>query len=75
MKRQRRAEMGFANASTVQEGKSWKSYRMSGKRGKNDAADAAAICEAVARPNMRFVPIKSIKQQSENFRLYGQAGA
>lgn len=34
-------------------------YRMSGKRGKNDAADAAAICEAVQRPNMRFVPIKS----------------
>ena len=32
-------------------------YRTSGKRGKNDAADAAAICEAVTRPNMRFVPI------------------
>ena len=31
-------------------------YRLSGKRGKNDAADAAAICEAVTRPNMRFVP-------------------
>ena len=29
-------------------------YRMSGKRGKNDAADAAAICEAMTRPNMRF---------------------
>ena len=27
------------------------------KRGKNDAADAAAICEAVTRPSMRFVPI------------------
>lgn len=39
-------------------------YRMSGKRGKNDAADAAAICEAVTRPNMRFVPIKDIEQQS-----------
>jgi len=39
-------------------------YRMSGKRGKNDAADAAAICEAVARPNMRFVPVKSQEQQS-----------
>ena len=35
-------------------------YRLSGKRGKNDAADAAAICEAVTRPNMRFVPPKSI---------------
>jgi transposase len=39
-------------------------YRMSGKRGKNDAADAAAICEAVQRPNMRFVPVKSVDQQS-----------
>ena len=34
-------------------------YRLSDKRGKNDAADAAAICEAVQRPNMRFVPVKS----------------
>jgi transposase len=40
-------------------------YRLSGKRGKNDAADAAAICEAVARPNMRFVPPKSVEQQSQ----------
>lgn len=39
-------------------------YRMSGKRGKNDAADAAAICEAVTRPNMRFVPVKEEEQQS-----------
>jgi transposase len=39
-------------------------YRMSGKRGKNDAADAAAICEAVGRSNMRFVPVKSEEQQS-----------
>ncbi|MFZ5526427.1 MAG: IS110 family transposase [Pseudomonadota bacterium] len=39
-------------------------YRMSGRRGKNDAADAAAICEAVQRPNMRFVPIKSLEQQA-----------
>ena len=38
-------------------------YRMSGKRGKNDAADAAAICEAVMRPNMRFVPVKEEHQQ------------
>jgi transposase len=37
---------------------------MSGKRGKNDAADAAAICEAVQRPSMRFVPVKSAEQQS-----------
>src|SRR5436190_10040054 len=34
------------------------------KRSKNDAADAAAICEAVTRPSMRFVPIKSTDQQS-----------
>ncbi len=34
------------------------------KRGKNDAADAAAICEAVTRPSMRFVPIKSEEQQA-----------
>jgi len=39
-------------------------YRMSGKRGKNDAADAAATCEAVGRSNMRFVPVKSEEQQS-----------
>lgn len=39
-------------------------YRMSGKRGKNDAADAAAICEAVGRANMRFVPVKSEDQQA-----------
>src|SRR5690606_15825584 len=40
-------------------------YRMSGKRGKNDAADAAAICEAAQRPQMRFVPLKSEQQQCE----------
>jgi transposase len=39
-------------------------YRLSGRRGKNDAADAAAICEAVQRPNMRFVPVKSLDQQA-----------
>ena len=38
-------------------------YRMGGKRGKNDAADAAAICEAVTRPKMRFVPVKEEHQQ------------
>ena len=32
--------------------------------GKNDANDAAAICEAVGRPNMRFVPVKSAEQQA-----------
>ena len=34
------------------------------KTNKNDAADAEGICEAVVRPNMRFVPIKSIEQQA-----------
>jgi transposase len=34
------------------------------KRGKNDAADAEAICEAVTRPTMRFVPVKSAEAQS-----------
>jgi transposase len=39
-------------------------YRMSGARGKNDAADAAAICEAMQRPAMRLVPVKAIDQQA-----------
>ena len=34
------------------------------KRNKNDAADAEAICEAVTRPSMRFVPVKDADQQS-----------
>jgi transposase len=34
------------------------------KTNKNDAADAEAICEAVARPNMRFVPVKNVEQQA-----------
>lgn len=34
------------------------------KSGKNDGNDAEAICEAVSRPSMRFVPIKSVEQQS-----------
>src|ERR1700684_3762523 len=34
------------------------------KRGKTDAADAEAICEAVTRPTMRYVPIKTPEQQS-----------
>lgn len=39
-------------------------YRMSGRQGKNDAHDAAAICEAAGRPAMRFVPIKTAAQQA-----------
>jgi transposase len=34
------------------------------KRGKNDATDAEALCEAVTRPSMRFVPIKSRDRQA-----------
>jgi transposase len=34
------------------------------KRGKNDALDAEAICEAMSRPGMRFVPVKSAEQQA-----------
>ena len=39
-------------------------YRMQGRRGKNDANDAAAVCEAAGRPHMRFVPVKSAQQQA-----------
>ena len=35
------------------------------RRNKNDAADAAAICEAVSRPAMRCVPIKTVEQQAD----------
>jgi transposase len=34
------------------------------KSGKNDGNDAEAICEAVGRPSMRFVPVKSVEQQA-----------
>ena len=34
------------------------------RRGKNDGNDAEAICEAVGRPDMRFVPVKSLEQQA-----------
>ncbi len=34
------------------------------KRNKNDAVDVEAICEAVTRPSMRFVPIKTPEQQA-----------
>ena len=39
-------------------------YRKQGASGKNDANDAAAICEAASRPQMHFVPVKSVEQQS-----------
>jgi len=34
------------------------------KRNKNDTADAEAICEAMSRPTMRFVPVKTVEQQA-----------
>lgn len=34
------------------------------KRGKNDSADAEALCEAESRPTMRFVPVKTVEQQA-----------
>ena len=34
------------------------------RRQKNDAADAAAICEAVTRPSMRFAPVRSVENQA-----------
>ena len=47
------------------------------KRGKNDAADAEALCEAMSRPTMRFVPVKTAEQQAtlmlvHRFRGTGQ---
>lgn len=39
-------------------------YRRQGRTGKNDANDAAAICEAAGRPQMHFVPVKTIEQQA-----------
>ncbi len=38
------------------------------RRNKNDAADAAAICEAVGRPAMRFVPVRSVENQAQLMR-------
>jgi transposase len=38
-------------------------YRRQGKTGKNDANDAAAVCEAASRPDMHFVPAKTVEQQ------------
>ena len=51
------------------------------RRQKNYAADAAAICEAVTRPTMRFVPVKTVDQQSilvlhrERAQMVGQRTA
>jgi transposase len=39
-------------------------YRLQGRSGKNDANDAAAVCEAGGRPQMHFVPVKTVEQQA-----------
>lgn len=43
------------------------------KRGKNDAADVEALCEAMSRPTMRFVPVKTAEQQAA-LMLIGMRG-
>jgi len=43
------------------------------KRGKNDAADAEALCEAMSRPTMRFVPVKTAEQQAASVLVGRQA--
>ena len=53
---------GFGHTVKLMAAKFVTPYR---KSGKNDGNDAEAICEAVARPNMRFVPVKSLEQQSD----------
>jgi len=50
-------------------------YRISGKRGKTDAADATAICDAVQRPDMRFVPVKSEGTSKPGYAYTGTAKA
>src|SRR5262249_32909896 len=42
------------------------------KRNKHDAADAEAICEAVSRPTMRFVPVKTAEQQATALLHHGR---
>jgi len=50
-------------------------YRMSGKRGKTHVADATAICDAVQRPDMRFVPVKSEGTSKPGYAYTGTAKA
>ena len=47
-----------------EEGRPQAGLRPARQGGKNDANDAAAICEAASRPQMHFVPIKTVEQQS-----------
>jgi transposase len=53
---------GFGHTVKLMAGQFVAPYR---KSGKNDGNDAEAICEAVARPNMRFVPVKSVQRQAD----------
>jgi transposase len=59
-----RALISFGHTPKLMALKFVSPYPMQGPRGKNDANDAAAICEAVTRPKMCFVPIKSIDTQA-----------
>ena len=45
------------------------------KRGKNDAADADALCEAMSRPTMRFVPMKTAEEQAALMLVGGARSA
>ncbi len=49
-------------------------YRMEGRGGKNDANDAAAVCEAASRPKMRFVPVKTDSSDCTMCRDRGRRG-
>jgi hypothetical protein len=53
---------GFGHSVKLMAPKFVAPYR---KSGKNDGNDAEAICEAVTRPSMRFVPVKSVQQQAD----------
>ena len=63
----RRPTIGHVNSRRLPPGAVDAGERREGllKRNKNDAADAQAICEAVRRPTMRFVQIKSVEQQGQ----------
>jgi transposase len=57
--------VGAVKAPTIWRSQACKRYvKPYVKRQKNDATDAEAICEAVTRVNMRFVPTKTSEQQS-----------
>ena len=49
-------------------------YRMQGRTGKNDANDAAAVCEAASRPQMHFVPVKDSRAARNSCRTRHTSG-